>query len=97
MRLFLLEAFRTLKIEFDKVTFKGESEVQKQCWVPSSHPSMDGLSSYFSVSVSFLGTKVSLLLTKRVRAVTVRQNPVVNACRTFWQKKMDSCTEQAVN
>ena len=80
MRLFLLEAFRTLKIEFDKVTFKGESEVQKQCWVPSSHPSMDGSSSHFSVSVSFF------LLTKRGRAVTVRQNPVVDVCRTFWQK-----------
>ena len=94
MRRFLLEAFRTLKIEFDKVTFKGESEVQKQCWVPSSHPSMDGLSSYFPVSVSFLGTQVSLLLTKRERAVTVRRNPVVNACRTFWQKTWTPATNR---
>ena len=86
VRLFLLEAFRTSNIEFDKVTFKGDSEVQKQCWLPSSHPSMDGLSSHFSVSVSFAGTQVSLLLTERARTVTVRQDPVVNVCRAFWQK-----------
>ena len=97
VRLFLLEAFRTSNIEFDKVTFKGDSEVQKQCWLPSSHPSMDGLSSHFSVSLSFAGTQVSLLLTERARAVTVRQDPVVNVCRTFWQKNVDPCTEQAVN
>ena len=47
---------------------------------------MDGSSSHFSVSLSFLGTQVFLLLTKRGRAVTVRQNPVVDVCRTFWQK-----------